>query len=43
MHFSIIPKEGKEEVEEVPTEVAYFLEEFPDIVSNNVPNELPPV
>ena len=41
MCFDIIPKEGKEEVEEVHVEVADFLEEFPDIVSNNVPDGLP--
>ena len=41
--FSIVPKDGKTEVEEVPAEVAELLEEFPDIVSDNVPNGLPPV
>ena len=39
MCFSIIPKYGKEEVEEVPIEVAELLKKFPD----NVPNGLPPV
>ena len=41
MCFAIIPKDGDEEVEEVPVEDAYLLEEFPDIISNNVPNGLP--
>ena len=43
MCFAIIPKDGKEEVEEVPAEVADLLEEFPDIISDNVPDGLPPV
>ena len=41
--FSIVPKDAKAKVEEVPTEVADLLKEFPDIVSNNVPDGLPPV
>ena len=41
--FSIVPKDGKIEVEEVPTNIANFLKEFPDIVLDNVPNGLPPV
>ena len=41
--FSIVPKDGKAEVEEVPTKVANLLKEFLDIVSDNVPNGLPPV
>ena len=40
MCFAIIPKEGKEEVEEVPTKVADLLEEFQDIVLDNVPDGL---
>ena len=36
--FAIVPKDGKIEVEEVPVEVAELLEEFPDIVSNNIPD-----
>ena len=43
MCFAIIPKDGKEEVEEVPTEVVDLLEEFLDIISDNVPDGLPPV
>ena len=43
MCFAIIPKDGKEEVEEVPAEVANFLEEFPNIVLDNVLDGLPPV
>ena len=43
MCFSIIPKIGKEEVEEVPTEVADMLGELPDIVSTNVTDGLPPM
>ena len=39
--FAIVPKDGKTEVEKVPAEVADLLEEFPDIVSNNVPDGLP--
>ena len=41
MCFAIIPKDSKEEVEEVPTKVANMLEEFFYIVSNNVPNGFP--
>ena len=41
MCFSIIPKERKQEIEEVPTEVADLLKEFPDIVSDNVLDGLP--
>ena len=41
--FFIVPKDGKIEVEEVPAEVAELSKEFPDIVSDNVPNRLPPV
>ena len=36
MCFSIIPKDSKEEVKELPTKVADMLEEFFDIVSDNV-------
>ena len=43
MCFSIIPKDRKEEVEEVPIQVADLLEEFLDIVFDNVPNILPPM
>ena len=43
MCFAIVPKDGKTEVEEVPAEVAELLKEFPDIVSDNVPNGSPPV
>ena len=38
--FAIVPKDGKEEVEEVPIEVANLLE-FSNIVLDNVPNGLP--
>ena len=41
--FSIVPRDGKIKVEEVPAEVAALLKEFPDIVLDNVPNGLPPV
>ena len=41
MCFSIIPKDSKEEVEEVPTEVVDMFKEFNDIVSDNVPDGLP--
>ena len=41
--FAIVPKDGKVEVEEVLAKVAYLLEEFLDIVLDNVPNGLPPV
>ena len=43
MCFSIIPKDSKEEVEEVPIEVVDMLGEFSDIVSDNVPHAFPPV
>ena len=36
--FSIISKDSKEEVEEVPVEVADMLGEFSNIVSNKVPD-----
>ena len=39
--FAIIPKGGKEEVEEVPAEVANLLEEFSDTVLDNVLDGLP--
>ena len=41
--FAIVPKDGKIEIEEVPAEVEELLKEFPDIVSDNVPDGLPPV
>ena len=41
--FAIVPKDGKIEVEEVLAEVAKLLKEFPDIVSDNVPDGLPPM
>ena len=41
--FSIVPRDGKEEVEEVPTKVANLLEEFLEIVLDNVSDGLPPV
>ena len=43
MCFAIVPKDGKIEVVEVPKEVAELLKEFPDIVSDNVSDGLPPV
>ena len=43
MCFAIVPKDGKIEVEEMPIEVAELLEEFPDIVLDNVLDGLPPV
>ena len=43
MCFSIIPKDRKEEIEEVPTKVVDMLGNFFDIVSNNVPDGLPPM
>ena len=43
MCFSIVPKDGKIEVEEVFAEVVDLLKEFLDIVSDNVPDGLPPV
>ena len=43
MCFGVIPKHGKEEVEEIPTEVVDLLRNFFDIVSDNVPDGLPPV
>ena len=41
MCFVLIPKDGKEEVEEVLAKVADLLEEFLDTVLDNVPNRLP--
>ena len=41
MHFVIILKDGKEEVEEVSVEVVDLLEDFLDIVSDNVLDGLP--
>ena len=41
--FSIIPKDSKEEVEEVPIEVVDMLGDFSYIVSDNVPDGLPPM
>ena len=41
--FSIVPKDGKTKVEEVPVEVANLLEEFPNIFLDNVPAGLSPV
>ena len=41
--FALIPKASKEEIEAGPVEVADLLNEFQDIVSNNVPDGLPPV
>ena len=41
--FFFNSKSGKEEVEDVPVEVADLLNEFQDIVSNNMPDGLPPV
>ena len=43
MCFSIILKDSKEEVEEVPIKVADMLEEFTDIVSNNEPKGFSPM
>ena len=43
VRFAIVPKNGKIEVEEVPAEIVDLLKEFLDIVSDNVPNGLPPV
>ena len=39
--FAIVPKDGKMEVEEVLAKFVDLLKEFPDIVSDNVPNGLP--
>ena len=41
--FAIVPKDGKEKVEEVSVKVVDLLEEFLDIVSNNVLDGLPPL
>ena len=43
MYLSIIAKDSKEEVEEVPTEVVDMLGKCNDIISNNVPDGLPPL
>ena len=39
--FAIIIKDSKEEVEEVPMEVADMLGDFSNIVSDNVPDGFP--
>ncbi|XP_059075481.1 uncharacterized protein LOC131875388 [Cryptomeria japonica] len=41
--FVLIPKANKEEVEDIPVAIADLLDEFQDIVSDDVPNSLPPV
>ena len=41
MCFSIIPKDSKEEVEEVPTSVVDILREYSDILLDNVANRFP--
>ena len=43
MCFSIVPKDGKVEVEELLKKIVDLLEEFLDIVSDNVPDGLPPI
>ena len=43
MYFSIIHKDSKEEVEEIPAEVVDMLGYFYDIVLDNVPDGLSPV
>ena len=43
MYFFVILNDGKEEVEEVPTEVADMSGEFYDIVSDNVHDKFPPI
>ena len=43
MCFGIIPKDSKEEVEEVPAEVVDMLGELSNIVSNNVPDGFLPM
>ena len=43
MFFAIIPKDSKEEVEEVPTKVADMLGELYNIVLDNILDGFPPV
>ena len=43
VYFAIIPKDSKEEVEEVPTKVLDMLGDFSNIVSDNVSNGLNPM
>ena len=43
VYFSIVPKDGKAKVEDVPTEVVNLLEDFLNIVLDNIPNGLPPM
>ena len=43
MCLGVVIKDGKEEVEEAPIKVKNLLEEFPNIVLDNVPDGLPPV
>ena len=39
--FAIVCKDGKAEAKEVPAKIVDLLEEFPDIVLDNVPDGLP--
>ena len=39
--FTIVPKDGKIEIDEVPAEVVELLKEFLDIVLDNVLDGLP--
>ena len=43
MCFALIPRKDKEGSGKIPLEVSDLLSEFGDIISNNVPEGLPPV
>ena len=43
MCYALIPRKDKEGSSEIPLEVSDLLSEFGDIISNNVPEGLPPV
>ena len=43
MCYALIPRKDKEGSSEIPLEVSNILSEFGDVISNNVPEGLPPV
>ena len=43
MCYALIPRKDKEGSSEIPLEVSNLLGKFGDIISDNVPNGLPPV
>ena len=43
MCYALIPRRDKEGSSEIPPKVSGLLSEYGDVISNNVPEELPPV